>query len=212
MRVFLLLICLLFSLSCASQKKEVISKSTIKLEGENTNIRDFIEIGGYYAVPDYQLDGGLILFEDGTCAAVSFKEAVSEDEIKKNLLKNIVSWKKNEQFRWGSYWGVYQVKNDTIVVYGYDKGSFWKGWSLSEERYKIINRTTIKKIFWKSILKSAEKYYERNSPWVDGFDYHFFPADSLPPSDCWLKEEKWIWRNEKGWKEYMERIKQKKKR
>ena len=35
-------------------------------------------------------------------------------------------------------------------------------------------------------------------------------AFSLPSSDCWLEEEKRIWRNESDWKEYMQKVEQKK--
>jgi len=47
-RQSIIFILLLSCFSCASQKREIISKSTIKLEGKNTNIRDLIEIDGYY--------------------------------------------------------------------------------------------------------------------------------------------------------------------
>ena len=49
--LFILLFCYF---SCASQKKEIIAKSTIKLEGINTNIRDLIEIDGYYYMKEYE--------------------------------------------------------------------------------------------------------------------------------------------------------------
>jgi len=55
--IFLLFILCCFS--CASQKKEVIAKSTIKLEGKNTNIRDLLDIDGVYS-------SSTMFFEDGT--------------------------------------------------------------------------------------------------------------------------------------------------
>jgi hypothetical protein len=64
-------------------------------------------------------------------------------------------------------------------------------------------------------LKVDESYYQSlkdYSPWIsNSVPLYFSPADSLPSSDCWLKEEKWIWRHESDWKAYMEKIKQKKK-
>jgi hypothetical protein len=66
----------------------------------------------------------------------------------------------------------------------------------------------------KSLRKSDENNYKLNyrTPCLQNKELHYFmPADSLPSSDCWLKEEKWIWRNEQDWKNYMEKIKQMKK-
>ena len=207
--LFVLLFC---CFSCASQKKEIISKSTIKLEGRNTNIRDLIEIDGYYSSSEYCNKGGTILFEDGTWVAFSFKADLSEDEIRANMSKSVNSWIEDKQIRRGNYWGVYKAERDTVILYEYEKGTFWKGWSLYEYRYKILNRKTIQRIYIKSLLKRDESYYKNESPWRENDSLSiFFPADSLPSSDCWLKEEKWIWRNEQDWKDYMQKIKQKKK-
>lgn len=49
------------------------------------------------------------------------------------------------------------------------------------------------------------------SPWREGSPLHFTPADTLPSSDNWLKENKWIWRNESDWKNYMQHVEQIKK-
>jgi hypothetical protein len=209
---FILFILLFCCFSCASQKKEVIAKSTIKLEGRNTNIRDLMEIDGYYSSLGYENDGGTIFFEDGTWVAFSFKRDISENEIRVNLSKSVRSWEEDKQIRWGSYWGVYKIEGDTLIMFKYDKGNFWKGWSLYEYRKKIIDRTTLKETYRKSLLKNDETYYRdlNINVWVDGFYSQFFPADSLPSSDNWLKEEKWIWRNEQDWKDYMQKIEQKK--
>ena len=208
--LFVLLFC---CFSCASQKKEIITKSTIKLEGRNTNIRDLIEIDGYYhPIPNYlQYNSNRMFFEDGTWVNFHIKMDLSDDEINANMSKSVKSWIKDNQIRWGTYWGVYTIQSDTIIVYYYDKGSFWKGWSLDEIRYKIIDRTTIQVIYSKSLLKRDETYYRdmNVNPWTNGSYLFFTPADSLPSSDNWLKEEKWIWRNEQDWKEYMKRKRKK---
>jgi len=206
----ILFISLLCCLSCASQKKEIISKSTIKLEGRNTNIRDLIEIDGYYCMPEYPDSNCRMFFEDGTWVDFSFKRNLSENEIKANMSKSVNTWIKNKQVRWGRDWGVYQIQNDTIIVHRYFKGSFWEPWSLSEERYIIVDRETVRRIYIRGILKADDSYYEFNSPWRVNDTFHFIPADSLPSSGNWLKEERWIWSNEQDWKDYMEKIKREK--
>jgi hypothetical protein len=210
MKKYLLLVILLFyCFSCASQKREIIAKSTIKLEGRNTNIRDLIEIDGYYYMKEYPDSNCRVFFEDGTWVDFYFKRDVSNDD-KADMSKSIHSRIEKKQVRWGSFWGVYRTQNDTIIVYRYMKGSFWEVWSLSEERYKVVDRETVQRISCRGLLKADESSNDIYGTKVND-TFHFTPADSLPSSDCWLKEEKWIWRNESDWKEYMERIKQIKK-
>jgi len=210
MKTLLTIIIFLLSVtSCASQKREV----TIKLEGKNTSIRDVINIDGYYQSIDNTSSGhtGKIFFEDGTCCSFRFKEGVTEDMKKENLFQAIYSWEQKGQIRWGS-WGVYKIDRDTIVVQSVVKaGWFSQPWSFSEFKYEIIDRQTLKWIYYKSL--PADKYdtdnpYDRTRS--KNIISEFISADSLPSSDCWLKEEKWIWRNEQDWKNYMEKIKQKK--
>jgi hypothetical protein len=204
--LFALLLC---SFSCASQKKEIVGKSTIKLERKNTNIRDLIEIDGYYDIKEVPKSNCRMFFEDGTWVQFYIERDVSEDEIKANISKYIHNWIKNKQVRWGSFWGVYRIQNDTIIAYRYTKRSFGQAWSLSEDRYKIVDKRTIQWISYRGLLKTIGE----GSNKIHGMNktFHFAPADSLPSSDCWLKEEKWIWRNEQDWKAYMEKVKQIKK-
>ncbi len=206
--LFILLLC---CSSCASQKKEIIAKSTIKLEGRNTNIRDLIEIDGYYYMKEYPDSNCRMFFENGTWVDFYFKRDVSEDDIKANMSKSIASRIEKKQIRWGSFWGVYCIQNDTIIVHRYMKGSFWEVWSLNEERYKVVDRETVQRISFRSLLEAGESSNEIYGTRVND-TFHFVPADSLPSSDCWLKEEKWVWRNESDWKAYMEKIKQNKKK
>lgn len=199
--LFVLFCVVCCSFSCASQKKEVVTKSTIKLEGKNTNIRDLIDIDGVYAY-------STMFFDDGTWVNFSMKE--NNNGKIDNLSDSIIQWKDGKTIRWGNYWGVYTIQNDTIIVYSYDRPALLKGWGLDEIRYKIIDKQSILRVYDRSMLKSADDYYKTHSPWRNYPPIHFTPADSLPSSDNWLKENKWIWRNEADWKEYMDRIKQKK--
>ena len=211
-RQLLLFVSLLFCFSCASQKKEIIVKSNIKLEGINTNIRNLIEIDGYYVCPDYPQYGSYMFFEDGTWVYFHFKRNLSENEIRADMSEAVRSWIEDKQLRWGSYWGVYKIENDMLIVHSYDKGNFLKPWRLGENRYRIIDRETVQRIYYRGLLKADESSYEIYSPWIDNQILHFTSADSLPSSDNWLKEEQWIWRNEQDWKNYMEKVKQKKKK
>jgi len=215
MKYCLAAFCFLLSLQCVSQKKEIISKSTIKLEGNGTNIRDLIEIDGYYSNLEYRTESGIMFFEDGIFVSFGFNIDISEEEIKANMSKSVAGRVKDNQLDWGDWLGVYKIEGDTIIVHYYMRGSWFTPWYASEVRYKIIDRTTIQPIYYKGLLKIDEQYDKETnkSPWISNGSISFFnSADFLPSSDCWLKEEKWIWRNEQDWKDYMEKIKQEKKK
>ena len=208
-RQFILFISLLCCLSCVSQKKEIIVKSTIKLEGKNTNIRDLIEIDGYYYMSEYPDSNCRMFFEDGLYVdQFHFKKDLSENEIKANLTKSIHIGVEKRHVSWGFFWGVYKIVEDTLVVYKYLRGSFWTPWYFVEERYKVVDSKTIQRIYQKDLLKCNGDY----DPCKVHDNFYFTSADSLPSSNNWLKEEKWIWRNEQDWKDYMEKIKKLKKK
>lgn len=206
MKYILLLICSFFFFSCTINKKQVIRKSIIKLDKSKTNIRDLIDINGYYTSDSTNMKhGGYIFFEDGSCASFGIKEDLIQNDLQTNLDKSI---QKDKSGKWGIFWGVYTIQNDTIIIYSYDEPERLASLGLSEIRYKVINRQTIKQIFFK--IRTADEEYDKGlySPWRDDSDpLHFIPADSLPTSDNWLKKKKWIWQNESDWEEYMQNIK-----
>lgn len=206
MKRIVLFIWMFTLLSCGAQKREVIAKSTIKLEGKNTGIRKLIEIDGYYSLSLAPHLGSYMFFEDGTWVDFHFQRESTEEEKQRNMSKAVTSWIEDKKMRRGSYWGVYKIEEDTLVVYSYDKGTLWKGWSLSEEKFKIIDRQNINRIYYKGLLKADG---QDGRPWFNGELMYFTPADSLPCPDNWLKEEKWIWRNESDWKAYMKKIEKK---
>jgi len=213
----LLVLCMLFSIICMAQKMNFLSEPIIQLEnGKKTNIRDILDIDGYYESDSTDFYK-MVFFEDGTYGPVAFKRGTIQRDIKANMSKWIWGTIK-KQIDWGSYyypeWGVYKIEGDTILCQRFTKGAALSPSYFWSERYRVIDRRSIKKIYTQSIRKDDVKYNKVNniSPWVDGSAVVFVPADSLPSSDCWLKEEKWIWRNEQDWKDYMEKIKQKEKK
>ncbi|MDR2815114.1 MAG: hypothetical protein LBB62_00195 [Proteiniphilum sp.] len=196
-------------LSCYTQR-EIIAKSSIKLEGKNTDIRKLIEIDGYYAYSGQRYNS-MMFFEDGSWVIFGFESEIPKEERQTNMSKAVSSWKPGSKLRWGLYWGVYSIQNDTIIVHEYDiPGFLVKGWDIREQRYKVIDRKTIQEVYYELLLAPDDTYKTYN-PWRNDELRYFFPADSLPPSDSWLKEEKWIWRNESDWKKYMQDIERKKK-
>ncbi|MDR1372275.1 MAG: hypothetical protein LBJ17_03995 [Dysgonamonadaceae bacterium] len=216
-KYILVILWILIPIVCFPQKRKVVAKSTIKIEDKTNNIRVLLDIDGYYEQPNSKSCFNLIFFEDGTYGPVCFKKEATKEMIKENMSKWIDSGNDKKEIGWGSYyypgWGAYRIEGDTIIGQRFVKGALFTNWDIDEVRYKIIDRRTIRRIYWEPLLSSDEQVYKNESWWINDEDlYYFMPADSLPSSDCWLKEEKWIWRNESDWKEYMEKIKIKKRK
>lgn len=152
-----------------------------------------------------------MFFEDGTWVYFFFQSGTSEKDRQINMSQAIETWKRGKQIRWGLSWGVYTIQNDTVILHQYDNTNFITPLAMDEVRYEVIDRNTVRRIYYRNNLKIDDRYFKTHSPWKNVTPQYFIPADSLPPSDNWLKERKWIWRNESDWKGYMQMIKQKKK-
>lgn len=214
MKKYLLLfvsLSLLCCLSCVSQKKEIKAKSTIKFERDNTNISKLIYTKGFYYNPINHNSDNVLFFEDGTTIMFYPKKQVYENEGTVKLFDYAEPFKDTGQIIGRR--GVYTIKNDTIITYMYVRPFLLTSWEFEEERFKIINKKTIQRIYIKGLLDVADKYYRESgkSPWVDGDLMSFIAVDSLPIFENWLKKEKWMWRNESDWKDYMQHVEQIKK-
>lgn len=194
--IILLAIFSLYSCGACKNKKDIIAYCN-KLEGKSTNIRNLIDIDGYYP--------GIMFFEDGSFVSeVHFQESATTNLIQKDMTKWLHSWiDDNGLMQWSGYWGAYRIEGDTIITTMVNPGNFWRGWEFREKRYKVIHRTTIQ-CFYSSISPKG----------LDGRDgnaiFKFLPCDSIPLENNPLKRHKWFWKNESDWKNYMQMIKQKK--
>ena len=213
--------------SCFSQQivqKKIIPQLKTLLENKKTDIRSLLDIDGYYQIKvsffdksESTSDYNIMFFDDGTFTSnFGFKENLTENQIKPNMSRAVRRWdvegKNKWKGYWGGYWGTYRIEGDTIIGQFLREGTWITEWIFYEERYKVINRITFEIICIKSLLKD-NPYKKDPCDLMFNFSLaRFVPADSLPSSDCWLKEEKWIWRNESDWRDYMEKIKQKKKK
>lgn len=201
---------LLLFLSCISVKKKIIDQSTIKFEGKNTSISDYIEVKGLYYNYKSQYNTVALFYEDGTFVNLAIKTEIDDNkEHIDNIFEYAAHMNHDGQVHLIGERGVYTIKNDTIIVHVYYPGSLLVSWSLDEVRYKIIDSRTIERVYTKCLSRADENYYKesKKSPWIKDKPIHFRSVDSLPSSNSSLKENKWIWRNEADWKEYIRRIK-----
>ena len=214
-----ILIILLFSLitqSCSSVPKEIKQKFGICYIGRDTDIESYIDINGYYSSSG---QSGMVFFEDGMFAAQIYinPEIHASDTCVNFIYATTWVYKNKTGNSSGYFKGMYWIEGDTIKIrYLGQTGGRFTPWIFSEVWYKIIDRQTLKIIYEKPLLDMDARYVQTIEEWQRERKrslVRFHCADSIPDSDySWLKEEKWFWCNEQDWKEYMEGIKQKKKK
>jgi len=102
-----------------------------------------------------------------------------------------------------AYKGVYRLDYDTIKIQILNKGAALVQSSYYEDWYKIIDKQTMKNIYYRffSEFSLIEKEIENKYSLAT-----FIPLDTLPSSDSYFKEDKFFWRHESDWEAYMERI------
>lgn len=207
--ILVLIIIVILMAGCVTKRlsKEVRVNFTNCINGKNTNIRSLIDIDGYYLMNqlgryywgpenNYKdtLAINIIFYEDGTLIDNFFSRFGYPKDIP-GYLKKVVQNGYKDEFYYGFYWGVYRIEGDTIKAQYINHASGLAPWDACEEWFKVINRKTIVSIYTKRIGKSMtevevadyEKIISGNTP------AKFVPLDVIPPPNCWLKKEKWIW-------------------
>ena len=214
-KILIILLSLLISQSCSSVPKEIKQKFGICYTGKDTDIESHIDINGYYTSGG---QGGMIFFKDGMYTTPIFENReINTSDTCVNLVHAITRMYKNKpHISIGYHQGMYWIEGDTIKVRSFGQtGGRFTPWSFWEEWYKIIDRQTLKIIYEKPLLDMDARFVQTVDEWQRERKrslVRFHCADSIPSSDCWLKEEKWFWCNEQDWKNYMERIKERKKK
>ena len=174
--------------------------SYLKFDNKPQKTNGLFNINGYYTLAKNNKNTVCFMFfEDG-----SFANHIFFDE-------------ENNIRGFSLYRGLYKLFGDTIKTQIMFKGVGLTGSSYSEEWYKIVDKNTLKLIYFgmvtttddfrsKNYLKEYDiaKFYA--SPYAK-----FIPLDSIPHFDNVLKKDKFFWEDEKEWKEYMESLKLKKK-
>lgn len=204
-KFYLIIICIFLS-ACGTKpiSQQVQNDFTLRFEGRDIGLAEKIRIDGYYVMKvestsNRTIDVNMIFFKDGTFASSFYIPKTTNNEIRPFFGENF----HNEV----SYWGIYQLNGDTITTQYISRASWMAPWDSREEWFFIIDSISLQSIFAKPIgfevsqdlLETRWHNRGRFSP------ARFVPTDTLPPSDNWLKEEKWLWRNENDWEEYMRR-------
>ena len=142
-----------------------------------------------------------LFFKDGTyCSFQSGLFKFYKVNSLQELLALACEGKKEILFRHPT-WGYYEVKNDTICVKSIFQRPYGGGyWWATESEWVFTNEKNLKIISRKSIDLPKE---------TRGFDENFkiIYLDTLPcyESDSWMKYEKWFWKNEQDYLNWVEK-------
>ena len=206
-----------------------------KYDGKETGIDSLININGYYKANGYVNEKNDTIYHGGNM--MFFKDGMfTQDMFSRNYYSKDISYLKDvprffqavhqddslgisNPFYERPIWGRYLIFGDTIklqyvirpILYSSDPS-----WYAMEMWYKVIDKNMIQEIFTKPIgISNMEKmnYYEaRKREHIILLPCTFVSTEILPSSNGWIKQKKWFWSNEKDWEEYMDSLKQDKKK
>ena len=193
--LLILLICILFSgcIGISTYNNFKQNFSYLKFNNQSDKTNGLFNISGYYALTDNtNYTSYFMFFKDG-----SYADQIYFDE-------------ENNINGFSVFHGLYQIYGDTIKVQIMFKGVGLTGSSYNEKCYKVIDRNTLKLIYLGKITTTVvEDFYSKTylkehdiSEYTNSYA-RFIPLDSIPYFENTLKKDKFFWKDEKDWKEYM---------
>lgn len=173
----------------------------------HTEINRLINIDGIFFPEKAEIIlPNFLFFEDGSCGPIYFDgndffPDMDDPQVYPgmDLQQSVVTFgKKNVFFSTG---GSYALHNDTIEVDLYFMYQF--SWGIRKYWFKVDDRNTLM-LFQEDwdLGKDVTHPKQRNNR------YHFIPVKSVPsPKGIAIKKKKWMWSDEKEWKQYRESLK-----
>lgn len=221
LRCFYFIFCCLLLYGChgvytRKLTKEVKTAFTNKLEGGTTSLSSKINISGYYRFWNRNEWGGyqsisyskdtffvdIMFYPDGTFLFNFYnkKGFLSYNEYFSDITRNGPS----DWFYFAHWWGVYSVVDDTIKTqFLFHPGHFVPWWG-GQRWFLIKDKNTLQLIFSDGLFDLTERDRELGEIAVKtASDVVFHPLESIPPPYAWFKKNKFFWRNEADWRNYM---------
>ena len=170
-------------------------------DGAYTGIDTLINIEGYYS-HHHSDSPRLMFYKDGICIN-GFGVGVWGGKTVQTQFEEVVNNPRElKAFHRSGSWGCYIISGDTIKIRTVRRpvcGSTDITWRLEVERYKIIDKNTLERIYPPASV---------GNQWAPT---KFYPLTVRPNSDCSLKKKKWFWCNKEQYKEYKRTLKQSRK-
>lgn len=226
MRYFYFIFCCLLLYGCLGTNrtrkltKKVKTTFTNKLEGGVTSLSSKIDINGYYRYWNRNEWGGyksfsdskdtffvdIMFYPDGTFLYNLDKQKnfFSYDEyFSKVNLNGPSDW-----FYFNRGWGVYSVIDDTIKAQFLLHAAHFSPWWGGQRWFLIKDKSRLRLIFSDGLFDVTERDREIGEIAVKtASDVIFHPLEAIPPPYAWFKENKFFWKNEADWRNYMNEVK-----
>ena len=200
-------------------------------QDKDTGIDSLLNINGYFRLKEttratYGLDSSISIEDTSYYYIMFFRDGIFLSGLRDldrigipkyfEKVKRNTELGKKELFYKAFYWGTYKISGDTIKtqVINLPSTGAPHSWALAENWYKVVDKSSIIKIYAKRLENGIGPYDFRKTPgntynvygkvftiWPGTFNY----VPIIPGSDCWLKKEKWFWCNEEDWKKYKEK-------
>lgn len=180
-----------------------------------TNLKKLLNIDGYYEevylMPNNYKDNKapfklhILFYADGTFVYNFIPH--TPREYSKHKYMNECSYlneayKDPHKYRFymQAQWGIYRLQKDTLIMQSiHPKGSMNADpWYAIERRYKIVDKNTIERIKGSIIYLSKVSQRSRQEAYQESLRDESLPATyipcaPIPPPDCWLKGQDWLW-------------------
>ena len=223
--------------ACGSIPKSLKNSFTYCYDGRYTGLDKLINIYGYYCemslikrsptvggflkdASNYYIDTiyNYFMFYENGIFVYNIRDTYN-DNTKKLVKRDVTSYLKDftenseslgaKQF-YMNFWGSYIICGDTIKVQKvYKAMSLNDSWALREDWYLIIDRNTLLCINSFNLPTTIQPQPAKRAQ----HPITFSPIQAKPqPYNSWILKEKWFWRYENDWMNYMRSIENNKRR
>lgn len=208
---FIFLVSILFLTACATffDRAPRAVKNTFNYEKING-------FSGIYAIKPTDTLGHNIFFifyQDGTFASNIEQDYLDyynlnsvEDLLLKSESKKDIEYRLNRNFSWGYY----EINNDSITMFRIYKRHYGSAYWFAYKHDYVLDSLILKCVASKDIapFKERDKSYEEQldqNPSMKHHQIEFIDSCNCTTSDTWLKYEKWFWKHEQDYKDWIEK-------
>lgn len=204
----------------------ILNQFSLCYENNEVEAANVLRFDGYYKeqmiISNYDITGNTLLSIDTSYRnIVFFKDGIVQMDIWDSNLERtkkgqtdiqlyvddlIINPKVRQVFLESREWGIFRIVNDTIIIQYFNHPARLAPWYAIEAKFKIKDSTSLERVMSRKMGitdDERERQQSRKDISVVRNPATFVPLNNIPPSDCWLKRQKWFWCNEDDWINYM---------
>lgn len=204
---------------CLPRPVSVSVKKTLsnKYDSKGTGLKNKLNIEGYFQFwrtdmvaysPETKTQDSsfffLLFYEDGSFLFSSFlKSEMSKRP--ETFFNEVIQKGKEHPFYFTANWGIYRLMGDSIIAECLENAtrSLNHPWNPGEYRFRIVDRNTLQLINSRNFNDQSAETRQETEKFLRSASLITFIPSQIPPSYTWIKKDKFFWRNEDDWKEYM---------